>query len=151
MRGLLLATAESLTGGLLAAAIVSVPGASQVFRGGIVAYATELKTQLLGVDAALLAERGPVDADVAAQMARGVRERLGADIGLSTTGVAGPESQGGARPGTVFIGVDLVRPGPSTVVVRRLSLPGDRSAIRAATVEASLRLALETILAEQRG
>jgi Competence-damaged protein len=84
-RGQTFAVAESLTGGLLAATIVDVPGASAVFRGGLVVYATDLKASLAGVDAALLAERGPVDADVARQLARGAALRCGADWGLSRT------------------------------------------------------------------
>jgi CDP-diacylglycerol--glycerol-3-phosphate 3-phosphatidyltransferase len=98
-RGETLAVAESLTGGALAAAVVAVPGVSATFRGGVVAYATELKSELLGVDAALLAARGPVDPDVAVAMAEGVRERLGATWGLATTGVAGPDPQDGHPPG----------------------------------------------------
>lgn len=144
-RGLWLATAESLTGGLLSAAIVAIPGASRAFRGGVVAYATELKAQLLGVDADLLAGRGPVDAEVAAQMARGVRHLLGADIGLSTTGVAGPEAQGDALPGTVFIGVDARVGGQDSHAVSRLALAGDRSEIRAQTVLAALELARNVV------
>ncbi len=104
-RGLRLATAESLTGGLLAGAVTDVPGASRVFVGGVVAYATSLKHALLGVDADLLERVGAVDPDVAAQMADGVRRRLGADVGLATTGVAGPDPQDGHAPGTVFVGV----------------------------------------------
>ena len=89
-RGLTIAVAESLTGGLLVAELIAVPGASLVVRGGVVAYATDLKEELLGVDAALLAASGPIHPDVARQMADGVRRRLGADIGISTTGAAGP-------------------------------------------------------------
>src|SRR5690348_14782860 len=98
-RGETLAVAESLTGGLLAATIVDVPGASRVFRGGLVVYATELKASLAGVDAGLLAERGPVDPDVARDLARGAALRCGAQWGLSTTGVAGPDPQGGIAAG----------------------------------------------------
>ncbi|MCW2609670.1 MAG: cina protein, partial [Cryptosporangiaceae bacterium] len=87
-RGETLAVAESLTGGLLAATLVAVPGASTVFRGGLVVYATDLKVTLAGVPADLLAERGPVDGDVAAALAAGARDRCGADWGLATTGVA---------------------------------------------------------------
>lgn len=150
--GLRLAVAESLTGGLLAASIVSVPGASRVFSGGIVAYDTALKRSLLGVDAALLRERGPVDADVAAQMAAGVREAcavpLGegtpapADLGISTTGVAGPDPdpQTGQAAGTVWIGASG-RHGERTLL-----LPGlaglDRPTIREAAVRAALELAV---------
>jgi len=90
-RGQTLAVAESLTGGLLAATLVEVPGVSKVFRGGLVVYATDLKATLAGVDQTLLAERGPVDPDVARELAAGAARVCGADWGLSTTGVAGPE------------------------------------------------------------
>lgn len=110
VRGETLAVAESLTGGLVAAEITATPGASQAFRGSVTAYATELKHELLGVDATLLAERGAVDPLVAAQMASGVRQALGADWGIATTGVAGPEPQDGQPVGTVFVAVD----GPSS-------------------------------------
>ncbi|WP_396134545.1 CinA family protein [Cellulomonas sp. ATA003] len=93
------AVAESLTGGMVTAAVVDVPGASRVLRGGVVAYATDLKAQLLGVDRALLARVGAVDPGVAGEMAQGVRARLGADVGLATTGVAGPDPQDGHAPG----------------------------------------------------
>jgi len=134
-RGLTVAVAESLTGGLVVAELVSVPGASAVVRGGVVAYQTPLKHSLLGVDAGLLAEHGPVHPDVAAAMATGVRERLAvagrrADVGLSTTGVAGPDGQDGHAPGTVFVGLAV----GDRVVVRPLRLAGDRAAVRAATV-----------------
>jgi nicotinamide-nucleotide amidase len=139
-RGLTVAVAESLTGGLVVADLVSVPGASAVVRGGIVAYATELKHNLLGVDAALLAAGGPIQAAVAEQMAAGVRERLSADVGLATTGVAGPDPQDGHPPGEVWIAV------ASTAGIRsvRLELGGDRAAIRRETVEAVIELALES-------
>ena len=133
-RGLTVATAESLTGGLVCAALTSVPGASLVVRGGIVAYATDLKSTSLGVPADLLAERGAVDGDVALAMAQGVRRVVGADIGLATTGVAGPDPQDGEPVGTVFVAVS----GPGVEVVERLALAGDRAAIRAASVAAVL-------------
>lgn len=132
--GRTVAVAESLTGGLVVAELVSVPGASAVVRGGVVAYATELKHELLGVDASLLAERGAVDGEVVRQMAIGVRTRLGADLGVATTGVAGPDPQDGHPPGVVWIGVadaDGVR-------ARRLELAGDRDRIRRASVDAAL-------------
>ncbi len=94
-RGLTIGAAESLTGGLVTAALTTVPGASAVVRGGIVAYAADVKNQLLGVDADLLARVGTVHPDVAVAMARGVRERLGAAVGVATTGVAGPEPADG--------------------------------------------------------
>ena len=93
--GATVAVAESLTGGLLAAALVAVPGASRCFRGSVTAYATDLKASVLGVDAGLLAARGAVDAEVAGQMAEGVRRLMGADYGVATTGVAGPDPQDG--------------------------------------------------------
>lgn len=137
-----LAVAESLTGGMLAATLVDVPGASSVFRGAVVAYATDLKSALLGVDPALLDSRGAVDPEVARQMAAGVRDRLGADVGVATTGVAGPDPQDGQPPGTVFVAAD-VRGGLSQV--RALVLDGDRSAVRAATVQAALALLRDVV------
>ncbi|MCU1405820.1 MAG: damage-inducible protein CinA [Glaciihabitans sp.] len=130
-----LAVAESLTGGLLAAEFVRVPGASAVFAGGIIAYNTELKHTLLGVDAGLLATHGPVHPDVAAQMALGVRTRLAiggnpVDIGLSTTGVAGPGPQDGHPAGTVFAGIAI----GDRVDILSLSLEGTRETIRAQVV-----------------
>ncbi|MFC8588880.1 CinA family protein [Streptomyces sp. NPDC057217] len=104
-RGQTLAVAESLTGGLVAAELTGVPGASASFRGSVTAYATALKRELLGVDGALLAERGAVDPEVASQMAAGVRDRLGADWGIATTGVAGPDPQDGQPVGTVYVAV----------------------------------------------
>lgn len=141
-RGLTVATAESLTGGLVCAALTDVPGASLVVRGAVVSYATEVKADVLGVDGALLAARGAVDPDVAAAMATGVRRLLRADLGVATTGVAGPTPQDGRPVGTVHIAVA----GPGEGVRHApLSLRGDRAAIRAATVEAALRLLLEVV------
>jgi nicotinamide-nucleotide amidase len=141
-RGETLAVAESLTGGLLAATIVDVAGASDVFRGGLVVYATDLKSELGGVPPQLLSAHGPVNADVAAALAGGARERCAADWGLATTGVAGPDPQDGVPVGTVFLGLA----GPHGVAtVRRLDLSGDRAAIRAATVAAALTLLAETL------
>jgi nicotinamide-nucleotide amidase len=140
-RGLALAVAESLTGGALSSAVVDVPGASAVHRGGVVSYATDLKHRLLGVDAALLEAEGPVHPEVALQMARGVAERLGAPgartVGVATTGVAGPDPQGGREVGTVFIAVVL----DDARTVREFHFAGDRAGIRTATVEAALTLA----------
>ncbi|WP_146807265.1 CinA family protein [Cellulomonas persica] len=138
-RGWTLAVAESLTGGLLSARIVDVPGASLVHRGAVVAYATELKATLLGVPDGLLARRGPVDPDVALRMAAGVRERLGADVGVATTGVAGPDEQDGKPPGTVHVAVVT----PDAQAVRSWHLVGDRAMVRERTVEAALRLLRE--------
>ena len=135
-RGETLAVAESLTGGLLCARVVDVPGASAVFRGGMVCYATDLKHTLLGVDPRLLAERGAVDPQVAEQMAAGVARRLDADWGVATTGVAGPAGQDGHPPGTVFVAVR----GPSGSGVLRLDLTGDREAVRGAAVRHAVDL-----------
>jgi nicotinamide-nucleotide amidase len=140
-RGLTVAVAESLTGGLLGAALTDVPGASAVFRGGVTAYATELKARLLGLDAAVLAEHGPVDPRVAIGMAEGVRRLMAADWGLSTTGVAGPSPQDGAPVGTVFVGCS----GPLGTVVRELALSGDRAQIRADSVVSALELLSEQL------
>jgi nicotinamide-nucleotide amidase len=145
-RGLTIAVAESLTGGLVVAELISVPGASAVVRGGVVAYATELKSSLLGVDAALLAARSPIDPEVAGQMAVGVRLRLGhdgapADIGLATTGVAGPDEQDGHPVGEVWIGVAI----GEQVSSHGLTLGGDRASIRSATVSESLMRVLEQL------
>src|SRR5699024_2625661 len=102
-----IATAESLTGGLLSSALVDIPGASRVFSGGVVAYATELKHKFLGVDQHRLDRFGPVDPIVAMEMARGVKERCSSDFGVATTGVAGPDPdpQTGLPAGVVFVGV----------------------------------------------
>lgn len=140
------ATAESLTGGLVCATLISVPGASDVVRGGVVAYAPDLKSTLLGVDPVLIAERGTVDADVAAAMALGARDRLGATYGLATTGVAGPDASEGKPPGTVHIAVA----GPEGVETALLTLSGDRAAIREGTVAALLSLLVATLGEESR-
>ena len=132
--GATVATAESLTGGLVCATLVSVPGASDVVRGGVVAYAAEVKIAVLGVDETLVTERGTVDAEVAAQMAAGVRDRLGATYGISTTGVAGPGPSEGKPAGTVHVAVA----GPHGVETRLLALSGDRDQIRSETVDALL-------------
>jgi nicotinamide-nucleotide amidase len=136
--GRTVAAAESLTGGLVAAALTDVPGSSNAFRGGIVAYATELKAQLLGVDGQMLREHGPVYAPVAVAMANGVRARLGATVGVATTGVAGPGPQDGHPAGTVHIAVSLA----DDTVVRTMALAGDRDEVRKLTVERVLGLLL---------
>ena len=137
-RGWSVAAAESLTGGRLTAALVDVPGASAHLRGGIVAYSTDLKTSALGVEADLLAARGAVDPAVAEQMAQGVRHVLRADVGLATTGVAGPDPQDGQPVGTVFVAVST----PETTVVTSLTLSGTRDEIRSRAVIGALELAL---------
>jgi len=136
-----LAAAESLTGGLLAATIVDVPGASAVFRGALVVYATDLKRDLAGVPGPLLAERGPVDPDVALALADGARRVCRADWGVATTGVAGPEPQNGIPVGTLYVACR----GPAGGEVRGLTLDGDRPRIRAGAVAAALAM-LEELL-----
>ncbi|MDO9590576.1 MAG: nicotinamide-nucleotide amidohydrolase family protein [Microcella sp.] len=139
--GRTLAVAESLTGGALTAELVSVPGASAVLRGGVVAYDTALKSSLLGVPLDLLAAHGPVHADVAALMAEGVRDAAAvgghpADIGVATTGVAGPDPQGDAPVGLVFVAVADAEGSD----VRELRFTGDRAGIRAQAVAAAIAL-----------
>ncbi|WP_407288091.1 CinA family protein [Streptomyces sp. BP-8] len=142
-----LAVAESLTGGLVAGALTAVPGASRALRGSVTAYATEVKRDVLGVDGALLAARGAVDAEVAGQMADGVRRVLAADWGIATTGVAGPDPQDGQPVGTVFVAVR----GPDGVgTVRRLALSGDRDRIRRDTIDAVLALLLSELTENAR-
>ena len=140
-RGQTVAAAESLTGGLLCATLVDVPGASKVLRGGLVVYATDLKASLVGVPEDLLERQGAVDPDVALALARGARERCRADWGLATTGVAGPDPQDGVAVGTVFVAVA----GADGAWVRRLDLDGDRDAIRARAVAAALDLLVERL------
>lgn len=135
------AVAESLTGGLLTAELTSVPGSSAVVRGGVVAYATELKVSLLGVDAALLAEVGPVDQRVAEAMAAGARRRLAATFGVSTTGEAGPDSASGAPVGTVHVAVC----GPEGTTSRSFHLAGDREQVRAEAVGSAIRVLAEAL------
>jgi nicotinamide-nucleotide amidase len=145
-RGQTAAVAESLTGGLLAAALTSVPGASAVFRGGVVAYATDLKATILGVPADLLERHGAVDPEVAAEMATGVRSRLAATIGAATTGVAGPDPSDGKPVGTVYIAVSIgPDAGAASTAVRSLALRGSRDEIRRETVAQCLRLLLARI------
>ena len=134
------AVAESMTGGLLAAALTSTAGASATFRGGLVVYATDLKSRLAGVGEDLLAEHGPVAPQVALELARGVRGRLSASWGVGVTGVAGPQPQDGKAVGTVFLSV--VGPGPDAGLesVSELNLAGDRNTIRMQTVEQAVAL-----------
>lgn len=128
-----LATAESITGGLLGGAITEIPGSSDVFIGGIVAYNEQTKSQLLGVDATLFAAHGVVSREVALAMAKGARERLGSTWALSTTGVAGPGPSNGVPAGLVWIAIT----GPyaeSAIFAEELHLLGDRQEVRAATI-----------------
>jgi nicotinamide-nucleotide amidase len=144
-RQLTLATAESLTGGLLAAALTTVPGASVVFRGGVVAYAADLKARLLGVQAELLERRGAVDPDVASAMAAGARRAMAASLAVATTGVAGPDPAYGKPVGTVYVAVC----GQDGGSVTSLALSGSRAEIREAAVAEALRLLIAKL--EQSG
>lgn len=139
-RGLTLGVAESLTGGLLTAEFIRPAGASAVVAGGVVAYDTAIKASLLGVDEGLLEREGPVHPEVARQLARNVRRVLAVDgretdLGVSTTGVAGPDPQAGHAPGTVFIGVSA---GDEAHAIE-LHLGGSRDEVRAQTVSAAVR------------
>jgi nicotinamide-nucleotide amidase len=139
-RGWTVATAESLTAGLLTATLTEVPGSSAVVRGGLVVYATELKHELAGVDATLLARTGPVDPTVAEQLAEGARRRCGADLGVGLTGVAGPDPQDGVPVGTWFCAVR--GPAGATATVRGRAVDAatvpSRAAVRAAVVRAAV-------------
>ena len=130
------AVAESLTGGLLGATLTAIPGSSRTFRGGVIAYATDLKELLLEVPGPLLDAEGAVSAHVAAAMAAGVRDTLHSTYGVALTGVAGPDPQDGNPPGTVFVAVA----GPGDGQVRELTVNGDRQVVRAAAVDAAIDL-----------
>lgn len=171
-RGLTLASAESLTAGRVAASVADVPGASAVLQGGVVAYQNRVKQDLLGVSATLLDTRGAVAPETARQMAAGVRRVVGADIGIATTGVAGPEPHQGQAVGTVWLGLavgeelaeeaavvvgergDYREPGSgqaeassggTLTLARLLRLDGDREAVRAASTQAALALVAELL------
>jgi nicotinamide-nucleotide amidase len=147
--GLYVACAESLTAGLLGSRITETPGASDVFLGGVIAYRNLVKQELLGVSGGLMANQGAVDAEVAAQMAVGVRNRLAkisqlapdVVIGISTTGVAGPEDSEGKPPGTVFIGLSS-KAGDS---VYAYDFAGSREEVRNQTVAAALEVLREQL------
>jgi len=135
--GLTLGTAESCTGGLVAGRLTSVPGSSDVVRGGIVAYDNGIKEQLLGVSPELLAKHGAVSAEVAAAMATGARERLGVDVAVSVTGIAGP---GGGTPEKPVGLVLFHAAGPMGEESLRFEIPGEREWIRARSAVAALHL-----------
>ena len=133
-RGETVAAAESLTAGLLTAALTTVPGASAAVRGGLVVYATDLKHRLARVPADLLAAHGAVHPEVASALASGVRDVCGADWGLGLTGVAGPDPQDGVAPGTVYFGI--ARSGAATS--HRFDIDGDRHAVRSGAVRLAI-------------
>ncbi|MEO5833501.1 MAG: nicotinamide-nucleotide amidohydrolase family protein [Nakamurella sp.] len=145
--GQTVATAESLTGGLVAAVLTTVPGSSAVVRGGFVAYATELKHALAGVDPELLAREGAVHPEVARQLAAGARLRCGATLGLGLTGVAGPDPQDGRPVGAVFLCLDRGDRRWESAE----AFAGDRATIRAASVRRALALLAGACRADWRG
>jgi nicotinamide-nucleotide amidase len=145
-RGLKLATAESCTGGLVAARLTAIPGSSDVFVGAVVAYANEVKARELGVSDEILERNGAVSPEAAAAMAAGARERLGADVAVSVTGIAGPGGGSAEKPVGL---VDLHAEGPDGVLARELDFPGDREMIRARAATAALHL-LRTLLTRSR-
>ena len=144
-RGSTVATAESLTGGRLAALLTAVPGASATYVGGVVAYATELKVALLEVPASLVEEHGVVSAECARAMAAGARRVLGATYALSTTGVAGPDRQEGHPAGTVFVGLA----GPEVSEAVALELAGDRWAVQDATCRHAVASLVAILVGEE--
>jgi len=144
-RGLTVAVAESLTGGLLSAALTMTAGSSATFRGGLVVYSTDLKTALADVPQPLLDVQGPVSAAVASALARGARHRLDADLGIGITGVAGPEPVGEHPVGTVFLAVA----GDHVSEVTRADLAGSRTEIREAAVSAALGLLVTVVTAHR--
>jgi nicotinamide-nucleotide amidase len=139
--GSTIATAESLTGGRLAVALTDVPGGSESYLGGVVAYATELKQSFLGVDEVLVEQHGVISPECAKAMASGVRAVTGATYGLATTGVAGPGEQEGKPPGTVFVGIA----GPGILEAVALELTGKRGQIQDRTTREAFE-ALEAVL-----
>lgn len=140
-RGWTIATAESLTGGLVAAALTAVPGASDVFLGGIVTYSLGAKSDALGVPQSLIAERGPVSEEVAVSMADGARRFFGSDVGVATTGAAGPEPHGGRPPGTFCVAVAS----PLGSLARTEVFPGRREAVRAKATNLAILALCEVI------
>ncbi|WP_333619837.1 CinA family protein [Dietzia sp.] len=143
--GLTVATAESLTAGMVASTIAGVPGASAVLRGGLVVYATELKSLLAGVPEETLDAHGAVSAETAAALAEGAARRCGADLGVGLTGVAGPDLQEGKPAGTVFVATSRRGEGAG---VARLALGGDRAQIRAAATLAGLEMLRSAVMGE---
>ena len=142
LKGKTLATAESCTGGLIGSALTAVPGASRVYKGGIISYWSEVKQNLLNVDGEDLKNLGPVSMQVAGAMAQGARKALCTDVAVSVTGLAGPDGDAFGRPvGTVFVGFD----NGAKTVVKQHRFAGDREAVRRQAAEAALQLLLENV------
>lgn len=144
-RGAMVATAESLTGGQLAVLLTTAPGSSETYLGGVVSYATEVKTDVLGVPRSIVENEGVVSAACARAMAEGVRRLTGAAYAMSTTGVAGPDPQEDKAPGTVFVSVA----GPTGVTALSLELSGDRGAIQRRSCEEALSALAEVLRQEE--
>ena len=145
-RGLTLATAESCTGGMVASRLTAIPGASEVFAGGVVAYADDVKRSELSVPEETLARYGAVSAETAAAMSEGVRSALGADVAVAVTGVAGP---GGGTPTKPVGLVHLAVSGPDGTIVEELMLPGNRDAVRRRATVSALHL-VRRLLSQER-
>ena len=142
LKGKTLATAESCTGGMIGAALTAVPGASKVYKGGIISYWSEVKQALLGVDPEDLKNLGPVSAQVAGSMADGARKALHTDYGISVTGLAGPDGDEFGKPvGTVFVGLST----RSKTVARQFRFYGDREDVRSQAARAALEFILEEV------
>lgn len=135
------ATAESCTGGGIGAAITAVPGASEVFWGGIISYDNSVKENILGVQREILEGVGPVSGECAAQMARGARKLLKTDLAVSVTGLAGPGGDGVHPPGYVWFGLASA----DGVTTQNITFPGDREAVRSAAVAHALKMLLDAI------
>lgn len=145
-RGWTLATVESCTGGLVAAAITSIPGSSNVFKGGMVPYSVEMKIDLLGVDQGMISASGVVSEGTAEQMALSIMGRMGANMGIATTGVAGPEPMDNRPPGTVIVAVAYGD--PAHIISRTFCFTGDREHIRRQATDAALSLAVEILVGQ---
>jgi len=141
-KGMTIATAESCTGGKVGDMITSVPGSSDYFVGGIVSYSNDVKVGMLEVDAGVLRSDGAVSEAVARQMAKGVRHKLGADVGVSTTGIAGPGGGSPAKPvGLVFVAASS----RDSIICRRHQFAGARDDIKRSSAEAAISLAIELL------
>lgn len=142
LAGKTLATAESCTGGMIGAALTAIPGASKVYKGGVISYWSEIKEKLLNVSREDLENLGPVSMQVAGSMAQEARKLLKTDVAISVTGLAGPDGdEFGRSVGTVFVGFD----NGAKTVVKQYRFDGDRDAVRHQAAEAALKLLLENV------
>lgn len=141
-RHLTISVAESLTGGLVAASLTQIPGASAVFKGGIIAYGDEIKQQVLKVDPALITKFTSISEPVVQSMATNVREIMNTDIGIATTGVAGPDKSDGFAPGIVFVAISI----GDHKICQKLELVGDRTQIRDQSVNEIFKLTLSQLV-----